>query len=738
MNEYEIFCSALDLKDPTQRKKYLDEACGPDHGLRQRVEALLAAHADPHSFLEREAVAGIRQELNAALMTDAMELSESQEAEASSPPLESTSLNLNADVLKLLQPSQQSGSLGRLGHYEVQAVIGRGGCGIVLRGYDAKLHRTVAVKMIAPELAATSPARQRFLREARAAAAVTHQNVVHIYSVEAEPFPYLVMEYVSGDSLQQRLDESGPFTVEEISHWGLQIAQGLAASHAQGVVHRDMKPANILLDSMTNQVKITDFGLARTADDACLTRSGVIAGTPLYMSPEQAQGLTVDHRTDLFSLGSVLYALCSGRPPFRAGSTMAILRRVVEDEPRPLQELIPELPSWLIALIGRLHAKDPNARFPSATEVVRTWEAALRQPSGESSNTASPTTRPNKATRESSAAGSPRRLPAWTTLVPVVALFLAVVSAALYVLPRSTTPAVSAVADANLGNIPAASNAPVASPVNDVGSTAASLSFKEIHGATEEQVQSWAGSLPRGYLPTWIAPRRNVQPVVFDAVALPYEAQSVDHVIQFIHDDWATNVRKEYDLYQSTNNMLMRAVYGNSTVMVWGDKAKLIDSSYWWGSQDFVNSKAVDGLKYEKQFDGVSKRWLPVSVNVSHRPEMFYEAVFRWQPYLDCMWHWSLTEDEIRERMEFYREKGWRPHRISVHEATAEPLFTLIFVLDEAESGWEFSLSVNQREHEQSLASHRARGMFPRCLASWVEHDEVHFAVIWDATLPPL
>ena len=150
----------------------------------------------------------------------------------------------------------------------------------------------------------------------------------------------------------------------------MQAALGLAAAHAQGLVHRDIKPANILLENGVERVKLTDFGLARAADDAGLTQSGVIAGTPQYMAPEQARGEPVDHRADLFSLGSVLYAMCTGRSPFRAESAVAVLRRVSEDTPRPIREVNPDIPDWLAAIVARLHAKDPARRFQSAAEVA--------------------------------------------------------------------------------------------------------------------------------------------------------------------------------------------------------------------------------------------------------------------------------------------------------------------------------------------------------------------------------
>jgi serine/threonine protein kinase len=233
-------------------------------------------------------------------------------------------------------------------------------------------------------LAASGAARARFAREARAAAAVLHENVVAIHRVaEAKSLPYLVMPYVPGDSLQKRLDEQGPLQVTEILRIGMQIAAGLAAAHAQGLVHRDIKPGNILLDKGVERVTITDFGLARAADDASLTRSGVIAGTPQYMSPEQARGEPLDGRSDLFSLGSVLYALCVGWPPFRAETAFGVLQRIGEAAPTPIREIATEVPEWLCEIIAKLHAKRPEDRFASAGEVselLGRWLAHVQQP----------------------------------------------------------------------------------------------------------------------------------------------------------------------------------------------------------------------------------------------------------------------------------------------------------------------------------------------------------------------
>ncbi len=250
-------------------------------------------------------------------------------------------------------------------------VLGKGAFGTVLKAFDEKLHRMVAIKVMSIELAETSPARKRFLREARASAAIRHENVVAIYAVEEQPLPYLVMEYIPGKTLQQALDGHGPLDLEDALRLGQQIASGLAAAHSRGLIHRDIKPANILLEEGIQwKVKITDFGLARAADDASVTQSGTIAGTPMYMSPEQAHSTNIDQRSDLFSFGSVMYQMVSGRPPFRAASTLAVLKRVTEDTPRPIKEIIPEVPDWLVTIIAKLHEKQADNRYQTAQEVA--------------------------------------------------------------------------------------------------------------------------------------------------------------------------------------------------------------------------------------------------------------------------------------------------------------------------------------------------------------------------------
>jgi len=264
---------------------------------------------------------------------------------------------------------------------EIVQEIGRGGMGVVYRGHETSLGRDVAVKMLARRLAAYPEARERFTREARSLAALQHPYIVTIHRIvdpspadAANHPPCLVMEYVDGESLAARLRRKGPLPLKEVVRTSIQIAAALSAAHDRDIIHRDIKPANILLERATRRVKLTDFGLARTVDDVALTQSGTLVGTPGYMSPEQAEGKRLDHRSDLFSLGSVMHAMLTGRPPFAGDTVMDTMGRIVHDAAGPIVTARRDVPDGLLRLIGTLHAKDPADRFQTAEEVVWTLQ----------------------------------------------------------------------------------------------------------------------------------------------------------------------------------------------------------------------------------------------------------------------------------------------------------------------------------------------------------------------------
>lgn len=277
-----------------------------------------------------------------------------------------------------LAPSEDPSMLGRLGRYEVVGLVGQGSTGTVVKALDPQLNRYVAIKILSPVYAGNGIARQRFRREARSIAAVSHEHVIPVHAVDEHAgLPFMVMPYASAGSLLQRIVRGGPLGNCEVVRIGMQVARGLAAAHQQGIVHRDVKPANVMLEDGVDRAMVTDFGLARVADDAAMTRSGVIAGTPQFMSPEQAQGLPVDPRSDLFSLGSTLYMAATGREPFRSDTVFGVIKKVCEHEPTPIRELNPEIAPWLAAFVQRLMYKDRGRRFDSATEVAELLEGEL-------------------------------------------------------------------------------------------------------------------------------------------------------------------------------------------------------------------------------------------------------------------------------------------------------------------------------------------------------------------------
>jgi hypothetical protein len=290
------------------------------------------------------------------------------------PPVHSSTEDLETLILGVpLKASDRPGSMGRLAEYEILNHVGRGGMGMVLRAFDKQLHRNVAIKVMSPDLMSSEQARERFFREARSAAGINHPNVVTIHAVsQFEGTPFLVMEFVDGQSLQKRIKADAPMDLLDILRISSQIANGLAAAHRHGIVHRDIKPANIMLEDSIERVKITDFGLARvTLERSDLTSLGNIVGTPSFMSPEQVEGLNLDHRSDLFSLGCVMYAMISGHSPFRSSNAIATARKVLSEPHTPLTEVANNVPKYLREIIDHLLEKSPDDRIQTAEELAQ-------------------------------------------------------------------------------------------------------------------------------------------------------------------------------------------------------------------------------------------------------------------------------------------------------------------------------------------------------------------------------
>jgi serine/threonine protein kinase len=269
-----------------------------------------------------------------------------------------------------LEP-RATGEIGWLDHYRILKQLGQGGMGVVYLAEDTQLGRQVALKVMQPACAAIPSNRERFLREARAAAALTHDHVVTIHQVgQFHGAPYLAMQFLQGESLDSYLRRKKPLTPGQICRIGREAATGLAAAHVRGLIHRDIKAANLWLEAPKGRVKILDFGLARIDSDVNLTGSGQVLGTPAYMSPEQARAQPLDGRSDLWSLGVVLYRLCTGQMPFRGDDVLAVLTAIaLENPPRP-EEVNPATPPDLAALVMQLLAKNRDERPATAGETV--------------------------------------------------------------------------------------------------------------------------------------------------------------------------------------------------------------------------------------------------------------------------------------------------------------------------------------------------------------------------------
>jgi serine/threonine protein kinase len=259
----------------------------------------------------------------------------------------------------------------KIGNYDVLEKIGEGGMSVVFKARDLTLERTVALKLLLDSPGGSPQKRLRFLREAKSAAAMDHPNICTIYEINetSAGHPFISMAYYQGETLREKIDRYGQMPLTEILDYAIQTTKGLAHAHNFGVVHRDIKPGNIFVTSQ-GTVKILDFGIAKMAEEN-FTQSGMLLGTLAYMSPEQACGKQVDVRSDLFSLGVVMFEMFSGRPPFSGASQYALLSAIQNIEPPSLKNLRPDLPEPWTQLIAKLLEKDPANRHQSSEELLQ-------------------------------------------------------------------------------------------------------------------------------------------------------------------------------------------------------------------------------------------------------------------------------------------------------------------------------------------------------------------------------
>lgn len=282
--------------------------------------------------------------------------------------------------LSFLRPAQSSDELGRLGHYRIVRILGEGGMGLVFQAEDLSLGRSVALKVIRPEIL-DGKTKERFLLEAQAAAQIDHERVITIYQVgEDNDVPFVAMRLLQGESLKERLDREKILEISDTVRIGQEIAEGLLAAHGKGLIHRDIKPSNIWLEGTKGNVKLLDFGLVKRGGSATgLTKTGTVLGTPAYMAPEQSANRNVDQRADLFSLGCILYECCTGQRPFRGEDLLSLLSAIANETPEPIAALNPHVPSSLVSLIERLLAKQPEQRPENAQIVLVALEMVRRE-----------------------------------------------------------------------------------------------------------------------------------------------------------------------------------------------------------------------------------------------------------------------------------------------------------------------------------------------------------------------
>ncbi len=355
----------LDADTPAEKSDWMTEHVGDCEGCQKRLDLLATAEFP----ILAEAIRGLNAEPIPKQSALWAALDDVVASSTLLPKLERTG-DLKLDFL---DKSERPGMLGKLGSFEIVRVVGRGGMGVVLHAFDPSLQRDVALKLLDPSLGSNETARQRFTREARAAGAVSHENIVAVHSVDEDPksgLPFFVMQLVSGESLEQRLRRVGKLPLHDVIRLAAQGAAGLSAAHASGLIHRDIKPGNMLLEAPNDRLKLTDFGLARAVEDLRLTKTGFVSGTPLYMAPEQAKGDEADHRADLFSLGVVLYEALAGKPPFEGKTPLAVLRRVADEKHVALNKYSPDVPEWFEDVIDRLLSKNPDDRYQTAAELA--------------------------------------------------------------------------------------------------------------------------------------------------------------------------------------------------------------------------------------------------------------------------------------------------------------------------------------------------------------------------------
>ena len=379
----QVAFAALELKQQ-ERAAFLDTECAGDRGLRDSIEGLLEEDRQPGGSIERAIAAAAAQ------------------------------------VQKSPGGAAAESMLGRtISHYKIVGKLGEGGMGVVYKAEDSKLRRTVALKFPPVDKLAGEEHKARFVREAQAAAALNHPNICTVYEIdEADGRTFIAMEFVAGQNVKDKV-RAGALPLDGALDIAIQAARALQTAHEEGIVHRDIKSANLMLTAQ-GQVKVMDFGLAQVGDRSQLTLKGTTLGTPAYMSPEQTQAQPTDRRTDIWSLGVVLYETLTGQLPFRGEVLAAVTYAVVNTEPEPPTALRSGLPAELDQVIAKALAKDPDERYQHVDEMLGDLRVLERQIGARSSST-KPSRKPSTAAHREAIARTRRRRWAWALGVAAAA-----------------------------------------------------------------------------------------------------------------------------------------------------------------------------------------------------------------------------------------------------------------------------------------------------------------------------
>ncbi|MCE9562929.1 MAG: protein kinase [Planctomycetes bacterium] len=646
-----------------------------------------------------------------------------------------------------------------IGQYLLLGELGRGGMGVVYRAEDPHLKREVALKVMLPQFASNATAKARFVREARAQAKVEHEHVAVIHQVaEHDGLPYIVMPLLKGMTLHAALRANPRPPISEVVRIAREMAEGLAAAHESGLVHRDIKPANIWLEGKKLRVRLLDFGLARIAveadgaeqDNGPVTREGALIGTPAYMSPEQARGNPVDGRTDLWSLGVILYQMTSGELPFNGPTTITILTSLSLDTPVTPVVKNPAVPPELSALIMRLLAKDPAHRPPTAEILADELRAIETSVSGlvrvvsleavpaftlpsvgadpfaeidatETSGIAKPIEPTQKKARSESsrqwlyAAGGA----AFVALL----LVLGVVSSL-----RAKKPPVEVAHEELITKVKDPPLIPKIKPKDPPKLETPTDPFREVHGVNAAELKAWITRLNPGYRPSCISVRGGTAETIFDAVAIPETREwhfvtTAGGLEQPVFDDYSNRgfMAKVRLAHLAEGQFMLSEVWVREKPNPW---------TSWNGPRASINAKLKEALTTER---------IPIQLScVTEGERQFFGVVvfarpssLKWEAALD------LQLNDLVRRVGECNTKGWRPKTLAAVCDSSRVRFSATFAENQPPVGWEFQSALSITEYEKALVERKEKRQRPGLVASYVADGKVSYAVVWEDNVDP-